>query len=130
MTLCAGGGIHWRAFGLAAGSDDVGSLVWDNGPLYFIQVSLLFRTGPVLAGRPGTPICGVALIPPAFGGAGSVTAAYGVRLIPQDSCALHMGIPEHPASPCFPRDSPGAVGGFWCEPPLGTSVSERSSEGF
>jgi hypothetical protein len=46
MTLCAGGGIHWRAFGLAAGSDDVGSLVWGNGPLYFIQVSLLFRTGP------------------------------------------------------------------------------------
>ncbi len=46
MTLCVGGGIHWRAFGLAAGSDDVGSLVWGNGPLYFIQVSLLFRTGP------------------------------------------------------------------------------------
>jgi hypothetical protein len=46
MTLCVGGGFQWRAFGLAAGSSDVGSLVWGNGPLYFIQVSLLFRTGP------------------------------------------------------------------------------------
>jgi len=46
MTLCVGGGIHWRAFGLAAGSSDFGSFVWGNGPLYFIQVSLLFRTGP------------------------------------------------------------------------------------
>jgi len=46
MTLCVGGGIHWRAFGLAIGSDDIGSLVWGNGPLYFIQTSLLFRTGP------------------------------------------------------------------------------------
>jgi len=46
MTLCVGGGIHWRAFGLAAGSDEIGSLTWGNGPLYFIQVSLLFRTGP------------------------------------------------------------------------------------
>ncbi len=45
MTLCVGGGIHWRAFGLAAGSKDVGSLVWGNGPFYFIQTSLLFRTG-------------------------------------------------------------------------------------
>jgi hypothetical protein len=46
MTFCIGGGIHWRAFGLAAGSDEVGSLVWGNGPLFFIQTSLLFRTGP------------------------------------------------------------------------------------
>lgn len=45
MTLCVGGGIHWRAFGLGGGSDDVGSLVWGNGPLYFIQTSILFRTG-------------------------------------------------------------------------------------
>ncbi len=45
MTLCVGGGIQWRAFGLAAGSHDVGSLVWGNGPFYFIQTSLLFRTG-------------------------------------------------------------------------------------
>jgi hypothetical protein len=46
MTLCVGGGIHWRAFGLGGGSDDVGSLVWGNGPFFFIQTALLFRTGP------------------------------------------------------------------------------------
>ena len=46
VTLGVSGGIHWRAFGLAAGSDDIGSLVWGNGPLFFIQTSLLFRTGP------------------------------------------------------------------------------------
>jgi hypothetical protein len=45
VTLSVSGGIHWRAFGLAAGSDDVGSLVWGNGPLFFIQTSLLFRNG-------------------------------------------------------------------------------------
>jgi hypothetical protein len=46
MTLCVGGGIHWRAFAYGGGAEDVGSLVWGNGPLYFVQVSLLFRTGP------------------------------------------------------------------------------------
>ena len=46
MTLCLGGGIHWRAFAYAAGTEDLGSLVWGDGPLYFIQTSLLFRTGP------------------------------------------------------------------------------------
>jgi hypothetical protein len=45
MTLCLGGGIHWRAFAYGGGGSDVGSLVWGNGPLYFIQTSLLFRTG-------------------------------------------------------------------------------------
>ncbi len=44
-----------------------------------------------LAGRRKTPICGVALIPPAFGGAGSVTAAYGVRLVPKDFVRLAPG---------------------------------------
>lgn len=46
VTLCVGGGIHWRAFGFAIGSDDIGSFFWGNGPLYFIQTSVLFRTGP------------------------------------------------------------------------------------
>jgi hypothetical protein len=46
LTVSVGGGIHWRAFGLGGGSEDVGSLVWGNGPLYFIQTALLFRTGP------------------------------------------------------------------------------------
>jgi hypothetical protein len=46
MTLCVGGGIHWRAFGIAVGSADIGSLFWGDGPFYFIQTSLLFRTGP------------------------------------------------------------------------------------
>lgn len=45
ITLCAGGGIHWRAFGFGGGSDEVGSFVWGNGPFYFIETSLLFRTG-------------------------------------------------------------------------------------
>ena len=46
MTLCLGGGIHWRAFAYGGGGGEVGSMVWGNGPLYFIQTSLLFRTGP------------------------------------------------------------------------------------
>ena len=46
LTLCVGGGIHWRAFGFGGGTKDLGSFVWGNGPLYFIQTSLLFRTGP------------------------------------------------------------------------------------
>lgn len=47
MTLCVGGGIHWRAFGFGGGLRDegVGSLVWGDGPFYFIETSLLFRTG-------------------------------------------------------------------------------------
>ena len=45
VTLCVGGGIHWRAFAYGGGADEVGSLVWGNGPLYFIQTSILFRTG-------------------------------------------------------------------------------------
>ena len=45
MTLCVGGGIHWRAFGFGGGAEDIGSLVWGNGPFYFIETSLLFRTG-------------------------------------------------------------------------------------
>ena len=48
LTLCVGGGIHWRAFGYGGGSEDVdlGSFVWGNGPFFFIQTSVLFRTGP------------------------------------------------------------------------------------
>lgn len=46
LTLCFGGGIHWRAFGFGGGSESLGSFVWGNGPLYFIETSLLFRTGP------------------------------------------------------------------------------------
>ena len=47
VTLCVGGGIHWRAFGYGGGSEDVdlGSFVWGNGPFFFIQTSILFRTG-------------------------------------------------------------------------------------
>jgi hypothetical protein len=45
VTLCVGGGIHWRAFAYGGGADEVGSLVWGNGPLFFIQTSVLFRTG-------------------------------------------------------------------------------------
>lgn len=47
VTLCVGGGIHWRAFGYGGGSQDVdlGSFVWGNGPFFFIQTSVLFRTG-------------------------------------------------------------------------------------
>lgn len=46
LTLCVGGGIHWRAFGFGGGSGSVGSLVWGDGPFFFIETSLLFRTGP------------------------------------------------------------------------------------
>jgi len=48
VTLCVGGGIHWRAFGYGGGSEDadLGSFVWGNGPFFFIQTSVLFRTGP------------------------------------------------------------------------------------
>ncbi len=46
MTLCVGGGIHLRAFGLGFDSDGLGSFFWGNGPLFFIKTSLLFRTGP------------------------------------------------------------------------------------
>ncbi len=46
LTFCVGGGIHWRAFGFGGGSDEVGSFVWGNGPFYFVETSLLFRTGP------------------------------------------------------------------------------------
>jgi hypothetical protein len=46
LTLCVGGGIHWRAFAYGGGAEDVGSLVWGDGPFYFIETSLLFRTGP------------------------------------------------------------------------------------
>jgi hypothetical protein len=46
LTLCVGGGVHWRAFGFGGGSEDLGSFVWGNGPLYFVETSLLFRTGP------------------------------------------------------------------------------------
>jgi hypothetical protein len=45
VTLCVGGGVHWRAFAYGGGTDVFGSMVWGNGPLYFIQTSLLFRTG-------------------------------------------------------------------------------------
>jgi hypothetical protein len=46
LTLCVGGGIHWRAFAYGGGAEDVGSLVWGDGPFFFIETSLLFRTGP------------------------------------------------------------------------------------
>ena len=45
LTLCVGGGVHWRASGFGGGTDEVGSLVWGDGPFYFIETSLLFRTG-------------------------------------------------------------------------------------
>jgi len=45
MSLCLGGGIHYNAFGYGAGTNDVGSLVWGDGPFYFIQVAALFHTG-------------------------------------------------------------------------------------
>ena len=43
ITLCVGGGIHWRAFGFGGGAEDVGSLVWGDGPFFFIEPPLLFR---------------------------------------------------------------------------------------
>jgi hypothetical protein len=46
LTLCVGGGIHWRAFAYGGGSEDLGSLVWGDGPFFFVETSLLFRTGP------------------------------------------------------------------------------------
>lgn len=45
ISLCLGGGIHYNAFGYAAGTDELGSLVWGDGPFYFIQVGALFHTG-------------------------------------------------------------------------------------
>lgn len=45
LSLCLGGGIHYNAFGYGAGTNDVGSLVWGDGPFYFIQVGALFHTG-------------------------------------------------------------------------------------
>jgi hypothetical protein len=45
ITLCVGGGIHWRAFAYGGDAGEIGSLVWGNGPMFFIQTSLLFRTG-------------------------------------------------------------------------------------
>ena len=46
MTLCVGGGIHWRAFAFGGGPKDEDiAFVWGDGPFYFIETSLLFRTG-------------------------------------------------------------------------------------
>ena len=45
VSLSLGGGVHWNAFGYAAGSNDLGGFVWGNGPFYFIQVAALFHTG-------------------------------------------------------------------------------------
>ncbi len=45
FSVCVGGGILWDAFGYAIGVDEVGSLVWGNGPFYFLQVSVLLHTG-------------------------------------------------------------------------------------
>jgi hypothetical protein len=45
ISLCLAGGIHWNAFGYAAGTGDIGSFVWGDGPFYFVQVGVLFHTG-------------------------------------------------------------------------------------
>jgi hypothetical protein len=45
MSLCVGGGFHWNAFAYAAGSNNIGSFVWGDGPFYFVQAAVLFHTG-------------------------------------------------------------------------------------
>lgn len=46
MSLCLGGGLHWYAFGFGAatGGFTNGSVVWGNGPFFFIQTAILFHT--------------------------------------------------------------------------------------
>jgi hypothetical protein len=45
VSLSLGGGVHWNAFGYAAGSNGLGGFVWGDGPFYFVQVAALFLTG-------------------------------------------------------------------------------------
>ena len=45
LSLCVSGGIHFNAVAVGGGTNEVGNLQWGYSPFYFIQTSVLFRTG-------------------------------------------------------------------------------------